>query len=79
MIIHDRYFDRLGKYKLSRMQDEASGTGRGVPPKSSTKPTHTIVQNPPVDVTPVPSKTSADNGDPFTILVSTRSQYCLLR
>lgn len=66
MIIYDRYFDRLGKYKLSRMQDEASDRVIDVSTEPSSRPP--VIQNPPVDATPA-LKTLADNGDPITILV----------
>lgn len=67
MIIYNRYFDRLGKYKLSRMpQDEASDRVIDVSTEPSSRPP--VIQNPPVDATPA-LKTLADNGDPITILV----------
>ena len=70
MIIYDRYFDRLGKYKLSRMQEEANSRVMAVPAEPLTRPPSppVVPQNPPVDATPA-LKTVADNGDPITILV----------
>ena len=73
MIIYDRYFDRLGKYKLSRMQEEANSRVMAVPAEPLTRPRPppppvVVPQNPPVDATPA-LKTVADNGDPITILV----------
>jgi hypothetical protein len=75
MIIYDRYFDRLGKYKLSRMQDEASDRVIDVSTEPSTRPP--VIQNPPVDETPA-LKTLADNGDPITILVGLTAVFATM-